>query len=350
MGKKQGRHQDKKKQEKLEEQEYQQKTNIGLGIVIFIIIGLLVYFGYSIYSQIISVYDHSQTTENQTRYSSDGDTLLCVDTNQKDTFSVNDGVKVIGAAAFAKCNNIRVVKLPNSLECILSGAFCGCTSLREINIPAIVRYVGDYPFLGVKKCTINSNNNRFKFIDHCFIDLKEKMILSYIGNDETIDQLPKDISIIGKKAFYNNQSIRKIKLGKSSITMIMEEAFGFCTSLQHIELPEYAEIIGNPFVGIHKNGLTSQENNRFLLSSQGLLIDKKKRNLIAYIGKSSTITLDDNELPIQQSLKSIGRDAFCDCCFIQTINTSGCNIEKIDDNAFGDCDNLKQLFNNIINN
>lgn len=52
----------------------------------------------------------------------------------------------IGDYAFAGCENLVSITLPNSLLCIYPHAFEGCSSLNSIDIPNSVTNIKDYAF------------------------------------------------------------------------------------------------------------------------------------------------------------------------------------------------------------
>ncbi|MBQ2252575.1 MAG: leucine-rich repeat protein [Clostridia bacterium] len=69
-------------------------------------------------------------------------------------FTVPEGVKVIGSAAFYHAQNLEYVCFPDTLTTIapaktnLFGAFEDCVKLSLLNIPTSVKTIGDYAFMG----------------------------------------------------------------------------------------------------------------------------------------------------------------------------------------------------------
>lgn len=75
----------------------------------------------------------------------EGDTL--VKYKGKDAaLVVPDGVRVIGASAFAGNPFLKSVVLPEGVEVIDRWAFYYCTSLREVSIPSTVKSIGEEAF------------------------------------------------------------------------------------------------------------------------------------------------------------------------------------------------------------
>ena len=56
-------------------------------------------------------------------------------------YTIPNGIRHIGAGAFAGCSNLRRISIPDGVESIDHSAFAGCTALEEIIIPDTVWYV-----------------------------------------------------------------------------------------------------------------------------------------------------------------------------------------------------------------
>lgn len=61
-----------------------------------------------------------------------------------------DNISCIYAEAFIGCKSLRYIKLPINLRIIQESAFEGCTHLKRIDIPQQVCYIGDCAFCGCK--------------------------------------------------------------------------------------------------------------------------------------------------------------------------------------------------------
>ncbi len=68
-------------------------------------------------------------------YTMDGEKLLCyLPANEAETFTVPNGVKVIGSYAFAHCNKLKSIILPNSVETLQTHAFYYLAYLENITL------------------------------------------------------------------------------------------------------------------------------------------------------------------------------------------------------------------------
>jgi hypothetical protein len=105
-------------------------------------------------------------------YSKDGKTFVYYAENwEVNTFTVPEGVEVIGDSAFSGCKALENFMIPdNVVKTIGERAFSNCESLTSITIPATVTYVGYRAFdSGCKSLTsirvLASSSNRNKWED-----------------------------------------------------------------------------------------------------------------------------------------------------------------------------------------
>ncbi len=108
-----------------------------------------------------------------------------------DSISINNEVCYVCdiADSFRGCVNLKTIRLPHSLESIISLAFAGCSSLQSI-------------------------------------------------------ELPDNISCIYAEAFIGCESLRYIKL-PINLCVIQESAFEGCTRLKRIDIPQQVSRIGD---------------------------------------------------------------------------------------------------------
>ncbi len=111
------------------------------------------------------------------------------------TFEEGSNLKHIGKEAFAICNNLTSIELPESLLTIGSGAFLSCSNLETIVIPSNVISIGNVTSIG---------NGAFQ---NC----------SALTNIE----LPASLTIIEANAFYNCSALTTVRIPNSVITIGM---------------------------------------------------------------------------------------------------------------------------------
>lgn len=119
-------------------------------------------------------------------------------------------VTVIGEHAFAGCQNITSVNLPDSVTAIGKQAFSMCYKLETVVMPSSIKEIGDETFLN---CTSFKNIN-----------------------------LPSELSIIGIRAFYGCTKLESIEIPDSVVTM-GTQAFDACKSLSSANVPKNISIL-----------------------------------------------------------------------------------------------------------
>ena len=180
-----------------------------------------------------------------------------------------DGVKYIGAGAFAGCGKLYEVhcddalleirdgafnsciilsdiEVGNSLTTIGNNAFQGCRTLYDIDLPQTLTSVGAYSFYGTQAYNVA---NDVVYIDDWAVGVKEGVYISQINvkegtrgianyafSDESIIlygngvALPESLRIIGMGAFYNCEQLRGIGW-YNKIEYIGDYAFYDCKGL-----------------------------------------------------------------------------------------------------------------------
>lgn len=137
-------------------------------------------------------------------------------------------VKKIEEYAFSKCEELTVVKLPASLDSIGIGAFNNCVRLNNVNLPSTLKFLGGGAFEG------------------CMALCSPKIppISSIEGSTfwgcyalSTIT-IPSSVKSIGSSAFYNSIGLKAVSFPNSLDTIIGQDAFAYCTSLQSIQIPD----------------------------------------------------------------------------------------------------------------
>lgn len=148
--------------------------------------------------------------ENDYFLSADKKTLIRYLGN-KDTINIPDGVKYIKGGAFSEMNII------------------------EVTIPKSVIGIGDNPFAGTSELKITSLSDEIKILNDILYDIKEKRLISYLGDDENIC-IPNGVKLLGANSFFG-KTMRQIKLPQS-LEYIDETAFYWCFNLEQIIVPK----------------------------------------------------------------------------------------------------------------
>ena len=154
----------------------------------------------------------------------------------------------IASYAFADCNTIKKVIIPENIRQVSDSAFRDCTNLEEIVIKDETLHLGACVFKG----TAYYNNP---------LNWEEKVlylgnILLTINNDKFNKKtyIVKEGAVnIAGYAFCNCQSLTDVKL-PDSLKIIGDEAFSFCYNLTDINIPESVTYIGeDTFIDCHED-------------------------------------------------------------------------------------------------
>lgn len=190
-------------------------------------------------------------------------------------------VTAIADGAFANCNLISKLDIPNTINSIGQNAFAGCTSLKEVKISNRIDKLSNGVFMG---CTLL----------------------------ESVD-IPDSVKTIESYAFYNCSSLKDVELSEK-LTTIQPMAFAECSSIENI----------------------NADNTSNFVFEDGILYDSAKTSIY----RASTKLKGD--IYIENTVKSIEPAAFSVCVEIENLFLPS-SVETIGEDAFGYCFSLKKI-------
>ena len=140
----------------------------------------------------------------------------------------------IGKNAFAWCDSLTSVAIPNSVTSIGNFAFSNCDSLTRIIIPYSVTSIGNWAFENcdnLTSITIPDSVTSIGGFAFCYCDSLTRVTI------------PDSVTSIGKYAFVACDSLTSITI-PDSVTSIGDVAFMWCDSLTSVTIPNSVTSIG----------------------------------------------------------------------------------------------------------
>jgi hypothetical protein len=128
------------------------------------------------------------------------------------------GFTFVDANAFAFCNNLERVTIPEGSVHLGFGAFAGCGKLKDVIIDESVDLADERIFQG---CPCLADENGFVIVNNVLYD--------YCGKDAVIN-IPDGVTCISNGAFANCDWIKEVKI-PDSVSKIGECAFEQCEGM-----------------------------------------------------------------------------------------------------------------------
>lgn len=215
--------------------------------------------------------------------------------------------------AFAHCNSVQSIVLPESVQSIGPAAFYTCTSLQSISMPSSIKTIGTSAFAEDKALKSISIPDGVKRIEE--ETFKDCTSLSNVS-------LPANLTYIGAYAFDSCKALKEIVF-PDGLKILMEGAFCNCTHLKTVELP-------NSVMRVEQNTFLNCENLTEVILSENM--DTISSCTFCYCTSLQKITLP-------KEIKIIDIQAFSTCLSLSEVTILNKNID-IDDSAFEDCEQV----------
>ena len=172
-------------------------------------------------------------------------------------------------------------------------------------------------------------------------------IEKYLGNEQSVVEIPYFVDSIGKDAFKGHIEIKKIVLNEK-LKNIEGGAFAGCLSLKEINLVDALRYIGKEaFRNTHLKSVVIPSKLKKISESTFAICTSLEEITISegveIIEPKAFAFSKVRKVRIPQSLKEIGSSAFLSCDYLQDINIKDSNVEIIGPSAFKECILLKEI-------
>lgn len=234
--------------------------------------------------------------------------------------TVPDTVTVIEDYSFYNCPSLEEINIPEHVRNIGFQAFYGCASLTGMQIPASVEEIEAFAFEGcssLKGVTVAKSNPAYKDENGILFSKNGDTLYLYpsaLEGDSYV--LPASCKTVYDYAFIGSPYLKSVDI--SGITELGEDAFYYCTALEHLEIPEGIEELKGSVCG-----------------KCAALQSVQLPSTLKSIGEScfyGCMALDTCELP--DSLETVANYAFFNCPALTSVHLTK-NTTTIGDYAFG---------------
>ncbi len=206
---------------------------------------------------------------------------------------IPDGVATIPEYVFNGCDNLTSVTIPDSVTSIGEGAFGGCDNFASVTIPDSVTSIGKDAFEGCSE-------ELFDTTTIPGVALVDGWAVGYT------DALPENLDLTGARGIADNafrESALESVTIPGTVARVPAGAFMFCTSLASVTLEE---------------GVTAIDDSAFIECS----------------------ALESVEIP--DTVTAIGPQAFVSCAKLASVTVPG-SVAEIGPAAFGMCSSLTNI-------
>ncbi|MGN0115107.1 MAG: leucine-rich repeat protein [Acutalibacteraceae bacterium] len=230
-------------------------------------------------------------------------------TEVKGDYTVKDGTKVIADGAFAYCDSLTGITIPESVIYIGECTFCECTSLTDVSLPNSITTIDFQTFSGC-------------------ISLNEITI-------------PDSVAIIDDCAFEHCSSLSDVTV-PDGVESIGDSAFRNCEALSSITIPDSVT-----YIGAYAFENTAVYNNESNWTDGALYIDNHLISGIYRIYNEQTdefsiITEVKGDYTVKDGTISIADEAFYECTALTGITIPD-SVQSISDRVFYKCTALASV-------
>ncbi len=290
--------------------------------------------------------------------------ILCSVPSSVGRLDMKESATEVLASAFAGCDKLKVVQLPDSIKRVGKDAFAGCSSLEAVIYPDSVleggsledwkAHVGLVPTSGCASLQIVKPSSSFTSDGAAAVyeRTSEGLELSYVVLDATGDLslLPATVSIAPRAAF-GRAGLASIS-NLSSVKEIGAEAFASCSSLRSVDgLMSVGRIGDRGFAGSGLSGALCIVGDNLVMGEEAFsgcrsLREVDVRGTVSTLGLRTFKDCDylqkvDIGDPSTR-IATTGTETFKGCSSLSSVEISGA-LKRIGTATFSDCESLTSV-------
>lgn len=151
----------------------------------------------------------------------------------------------IDQGAFS-CSTVKSIILPENIITLGKDAFINCRSLTEIHLPIGVQAIGQNALSGctaMTSITVHKQNEYFCDIDGVLFSKDKTTLMQFPSAKTNVYTIPAGTKVIARDAFLES-SLEFVEL-PTTLTELDNDAFGYCTKLTELTIPEGVTTIGD---------------------------------------------------------------------------------------------------------
>jgi len=178
-------------------------------------------------------------------------------------------LNIMGEECFAGCVSLKAIFLPERLKIIGQRAFQGCESLTSVMIPRDVTEIGFCAFASCKSLTaidVVEGNTIFSSQDGVLFNKEKTELIQFPSNSPMKDYtIPDTVTTISEFAFGGCSQLQSVTIPESVMSIEKFTIFSGCNSLRDI----YFRSSVPPHIYSNESGLVFAENQCTLHVPQG---------------------------------------------------------------------------------
>ena len=235
------------------------------------------------------------------------------------------GLSSLPEQAFAGCDNLQEIILPQGVTSIGNFVFGACWNLESVSLPASVTSIGRDAFNSPILLSVNvdQGNAVYSSVDGVLFSKDKKTLIFCPKGKSGSFAIPSGVKVIGQSAFRECSKLTGVTI-PDGVEKIGEEAFT-SSGITSLELPDSVTVMEKHALSVCSS-LTSLK-----LSANLTKIDDYA---LSRIGVES--------LALPASVTSIGRQAFRSCGSLKSLVIPA-SVTSIGNYAFDDCSALTSV-------